>query len=107
MSAALLNTPIVFLGPSLPLQDARQLLPAARYCPPVRCGDILSLLRLGPATFAIIDGQFESTGAVWHKEILYALARGTIVLEASTDEDDLPNRLEQAYFGKDAHAPLA
>ena len=38
---------------------------------------------------------------------VYALARGTIVLEASTDEDDLPNRLEQAYFGKDAHAPLA
>ncbi|MFO1160236.1 MAG: ABC transporter ATP-binding protein [Reyranellaceae bacterium] len=38
---------------------------------------------------------------------VYALARGTIVLEASTDEDDLPNRLEQAYFGKDAHTPLA
>lgn len=38
---------------------------------------------------------------------VYALARGTIVLEARTDEDDLPNRLEQAYFGKDVHAPLA
>jgi len=38
---------------------------------------------------------------------VYALARGSIVLEASTDEADLPNRLEQAYFGKDAHAPLS
>jgi branched-chain amino acid transport system ATP-binding protein len=38
---------------------------------------------------------------------VYALARGSIVLEASTAEGDLPNRLEQAYFGQDAHAPLA
>ena len=38
---------------------------------------------------------------------VYALARGSIVLEAATSEPDLPNRLEQAYFGKDAHAPLA
>ena len=38
---------------------------------------------------------------------VYALARGSIVLEARTSEADLPNRLEQAYFGKDAHAPLA
>jgi branched-chain amino acid transport system ATP-binding protein len=38
---------------------------------------------------------------------VYALARGSIVLEADTKEADLPNRLEQAYFGKDAHAPLS
>ncbi|MFO1082743.1 MAG: ABC transporter ATP-binding protein [Reyranellaceae bacterium] len=37
---------------------------------------------------------------------VYALARGTIVLEARTDEPDLPHRLERAYFGQDAHAPL-
>ena len=30
---------------------------------------------------------------------VYALARGTIVLEASTTEADLHNRLERAYFG--------
>jgi branched-chain amino acid transport system ATP-binding protein len=29
---------------------------------------------------------------------VYALARGSIVLEASTSEADLPHRLEQAYF---------
>ncbi len=38
---------------------------------------------------------------------VYALARGTIVLEATTDEPDLPNRLEHAYFGQDVSAPLA
>ncbi|MBS0549813.1 MAG: ABC transporter ATP-binding protein, partial [Proteobacteria bacterium] len=30
---------------------------------------------------------------------VYALARGSIVLEAHTGEADLPNRLERAYFG--------
>ena len=37
---------------------------------------------------------------------VYALARGTIVLEARANEADLPNRLEHAYFGEGAHAPL-
>jgi branched-chain amino acid transport system ATP-binding protein len=37
---------------------------------------------------------------------VYALARGSIVLEARTDEADLPNRLEHAYFGQDVSAPL-
>ena len=34
---------------------------------------------------------------------VYALARGSIVLEARTDEADLPHRLERAYF---ASAPV-
>jgi branched-chain amino acid transport system ATP-binding protein len=38
---------------------------------------------------------------------VYALTRGSIVLEARTDEADLPNRLEHAYFGQDVSAPLA
>ena len=37
---------------------------------------------------------------------VYALARGTIVLEAAADERDLPARLEEAYFGRGATAPL-
>lgn len=31
---------------------------------------------------------------------VYALAKGTIVLEAAGDEPDLPRRLEHAYFGQ-------
>ena len=38
---------------------------------------------------------------------VYALARGSIVLQAGTDEGDLPNRLEHAYFGQDVSAPLS
>ena len=37
---------------------------------------------------------------------VYALARGSIVLEAQAGEADLPNRLEHAYFGADVSAPL-
>jgi branched-chain amino acid transport system ATP-binding protein len=37
---------------------------------------------------------------------VYALARGTIVLEASAREPDLAGKLEQAYFGREAKAPL-
>ena len=33
---------------------------------------------------------------------VYALAQGKVVLEASTDEADLPRRLEHAYFGTEA-----
>lgn len=38
---------------------------------------------------------------------VYALARGSIVLEARTNEPDLANRLEHAYFGQGVSAPLA
>ena len=37
---------------------------------------------------------------------VYALARGRIVLEASTAEPDLPHRLERAYFGQDVASPI-
>ena len=32
---------------------------------------------------------------------VYALARGSIILEAAGNEPDLPSRLERAYFGQD------
>ncbi|MGA9868123.1 MAG: ABC transporter ATP-binding protein [Acetobacteraceae bacterium] len=37
---------------------------------------------------------------------VYALARGRIVLVASTAEPDLPHRLERAYFGQDVASPI-
>jgi hypothetical protein len=74
---------VVFLGPSLPDGDARRAL-RARYLPPVRCGDILRALRLRPRAIAIVDGVFESTAAVWHKEILLALEAGIPVFGAAS-----------------------
>jgi hypothetical protein len=78
-----LSSVFVFLGPSLPVAEARRILDAV-YLPPVSMGDIYRLMARGPRVIAIIDGLFEQTPAVWHKEILYALSRGVRVLGASS-----------------------
>jgi hypothetical protein len=71
---------VVFLGPSLPLEQARRILPGAAYLPPCAMGDVLDAMRARkPQVIAIIDGLFERTPAVWHKEILHALAEGVAV----------------------------
>lgn len=70
----------VFLGPSLCIEDAREILPNATYMPPIQCGDIVRVLRLEPKALVIIDGVFERVAAVWHKEILLALHRGVTVV---------------------------
>lgn len=74
---------MVFLGPSLPTSEARRMLPA-RYLGPVQCGDIVRVLRTKPRAIAIVDGLFETTPAVWHKEILLALADDVAVFGASS-----------------------
>ncbi len=67
------NEILVFLGPTLDPADAKQILPDAIYLPPIKCGDLLQVLRLQPKAIVIIDGFFENTASVWHKEILLAL----------------------------------
>lgn len=62
----------VFLGPSLALDDAKKILNAT-YLPPVKMGDIYAVMQKKPTAIVIIDGLFEQTPAVWHKEILYAM----------------------------------
>jgi hypothetical protein len=74
----------VFLGPTLPGEVARSLLPEAVYLPPVCMGDVYALLAQRPRRIAIVDGLFERTPAVWHKEILFALSRGVRVLGSSS-----------------------
>lgn len=74
---------IVFLGPSLPVSEARRAL-SADFRPPVAQGDVLRAVADRPAAIAIIDGYFENMPAVWHKEILFALSRGIPVLGAAS-----------------------
>jgi len=74
---------VVFLGPSLALDDARRILPA-RYLGPARCGDVLRARRLAPRAIALVDGVFASSPATWHKEILLALEDGIAVYGASS-----------------------
>jgi hypothetical protein len=77
-------TAYVFLGPTLPVAAAREVLDDAVYLPPVAQGDVYRASLHEPSIIAIIDGYFERVPAVWHKEILWALDRGIPVLGASS-----------------------
>lgn len=75
---------LVFLGPSLPLEQARALCDAI-YLPPAGQADLLSaVIQHQPDIIALIDGVFGQSLSVWHKEILFALNRGVAVYGASS-----------------------
>jgi hypothetical protein len=59
------------LSPSCPVADGNVVL-----LPPAALGDVLKITAEGPRIIGIIDGYFEWTRAVWHKEILWAMAQG-------------------------------
>jgi hypothetical protein len=65
---------LVYLGPSLPVAKAREILPDAIYRPPARQGDIVTdVVTYSPSRIILIDGEFRQNLSVWHKEIVYAL----------------------------------
>ncbi len=71
----------VFLGPSLRLRDARQLLDAT-YFPPIKRDDLANMIDWD--VIVIIDGQFGQSSAVTPKEILNLLDQGVRVVGASS-----------------------
>jgi hypothetical protein len=74
---------VVFLGPTLPSDEAADRL-AADYRPPACHGDLFLAAREGPTAIALVDGAFDAVPSVWHKEILWALDRGVAVYGASS-----------------------
>jgi len=73
---------VVFLGPSMPVEEARRLLDA-KFLPPICRGDIGRL----PASvrfIGVIDGEFFQNLAVSPKEIIKALGRGIKVFGSSS-----------------------
>jgi len=66
---------VIFAGPSLP-PAFRPDDPALEWCPPVKQGEVYKAALARPAIIGIIDGYFEVTPTVWHKEILWAMAQG-------------------------------
>jgi len=74
---------VVFLGPSLPRDEARQLLPAD-YRPPARRGDVYACFGTGLRRVLLIDGLFHGAPSVWQRELLAALDEGIEVLGASS-----------------------
>jgi hypothetical protein len=74
---------VVFCGPTLAVED---LAAYAHFTvrPPVRQGEVYAAAREKPTAIGIIDGYFDGVPAVWHKEILWALADGVAVFGASS-----------------------
>jgi hypothetical protein len=62
----------VFLGPSLPTDEARRLGPC-QVLPPARAGDVLAILPERPLAIALVDGVFDTVPSVWQHELLLAL----------------------------------
>ncbi len=65
---------------------------------------VVGALRRRGTSVLLVEQLIDKALAV--SDRVYALAQGRIVLEARADEADLPHRLERAYFGADAVAPL-
>lgn len=73
----------IFLGPTLPADEARKELDAI-YMPPASQGDVYRVANRRPQAIGIIDGYFECVPAVWHKEILWAMSHGIHVFGCSS-----------------------
>ena len=76
-------TAVVFIGPTLGPADGRGRLDAD-YRPPASQGDVYRAALGRPRAIGIVDGYFESVPAVWHKEILWAMAQGIHVLGSAS-----------------------
>ena len=64
--------------------------------------DVIDRLRKQGTAVLLVEQLLEKALATADR--VYALVQGHIVLQAATSEDDLPHRLERAYFGHESHA---
>lgn len=74
---------IIFTGPTLAPAEARTVLDA-QYLPPAAQGDLYRAALQRPVAIGIIDGRFETTPSIWHKEILWAMAQGIHVFGSAS-----------------------
>jgi branched-chain amino acid transport system ATP-binding protein len=64
--------------------------------------NVIGQLRAQGTAVLLVEQLLEK--ALRAADRVYALVQGHIVLEAPTDEPNLPQRLERAYFGHESHA---
>lgn len=74
----------VFSGITLSRSEIEKLSSALEPKPPAKCGDILTAIKEGVSLIILIDGSFDWTRAIWHKEILFAISQGVNVIGASS-----------------------
>lgn len=75
---------VIFAGPSLPPAARRDCGSEIDWRPPVRQGELYRAALDRPAAIGLIDGYFEVTPTVWHKEILWAMGQGVHVYGAAS-----------------------
>jgi hypothetical protein len=77
---------VVFVGPSLPPDEAAAHLPGAEFLPPIERGDINTLMAQAqpPDRIGIIDGKFLQSFSISPKEILRAMDRRVRVYGSSS-----------------------
>src|SRR5437879_3375851 len=73
----------VFTGPTISSADATRVL-EAMYLPPAVEGDLYRVALKRPQAIGIIDGYFQSTPTVRHKEVLWAMSRGIHVFGSAS-----------------------
>lgn len=73
---------VLFAGPSL--YKATPNLTGIALRAPAAHGDLTRAVLEGAYAIGLVDGHFEATAAVWHKEILFALSQGVRVLGAAS-----------------------
>lgn len=77
------NKKIIFAGPSLNKSNYEQY-SSLDFLPPCKQGDIFLSILEKPVAIGIIDGFFEGSPSVWHKEILWALDQGIHVFGSAS-----------------------
>lgn len=80
---------IIYLGPSLPLEEAKYILSSDKkreviYAPPIRRGDIPKAVSEGFGVIGIIDGVFFRESAVSPRELMEVLKNGVKIYGASS-----------------------
>ncbi len=75
---------VIFLGPSLPVKEAKEILDLAEYRPPAGRGDVAAAADEGAKIVGLIDGVFYQKTAVSHREILYSIRKGVLVVGGSS-----------------------
>ena len=76
-------TIVVFSGPSLPRSEVEGV-EGFVWRPPLHQGDLYRAALDRPTAIGVVDGFFETTPTVWHKEILWALSEGIPVYGAAS-----------------------
>jgi hypothetical protein len=74
---------VVFTGPTLSAEEVSARIDAV-CLPPVAQGDVYRVAQQKPRAIGIIDGYFQGVPSVWHKEILWAMAKGIHVFGSAS-----------------------